>query len=127
MQRAGTGHQGCLRKRNGTPNGSNEHPRTLGGAGGSGPAEKPRNPFTLSCILRGSCVPPSNRKRLAGFVQKGCLECERGSVSDFATLVRKSYSSSAIRVSTLVLVGVTLLPQCAAISGERCLPTNGTR
>jgi hypothetical protein len=46
--------------------------------------------------------PARNENCLAGF-EVGALRCARGSISDFATLVRKSYSGSPSLVSTLVL------------------------
>src|SRR5467141_3427228 len=47
--------------------------------------------------------PARNENCLAG-LEVGALRCARGSISDFATLVRKSYSGSPSLVSTLVLV-----------------------
>jgi hypothetical protein len=44
-----------------------------------------------------------NGTRLAG-LEKGAPRCARGSISDFATLVRKSYSDSLSLVGTLVLL-----------------------
>ncbi len=46
--------------------------------------------------------PARNEYCLAG-LELGAQWCARGSISDFATLVRKSYSSSLSLVSTLVL------------------------
>ncbi len=48
--------------------------------------------------------PARNEDCLAG-LEVGALRCARGSISDFATLVRKSYSGFPSLVSTLVLVG----------------------
>jgi len=47
--------------------------------------------------------PARNGDCLAG-LELGALQCARGSISDFATLVRKSYSGFLSLVSTLVLV-----------------------
>jgi hypothetical protein len=47
--------------------------------------------------------PARNENCLAGLAV-GALRCARVSISDYATLVRKSYSGSPSLVSTLVLV-----------------------
>jgi hypothetical protein len=47
--------------------------------------------------------PPSpQRLYLDGWNRKGCGRCARGSISDFASLVRKSYSIDSSLISTLV-------------------------
>ena len=46
-----------------------------------------------------------NYQRLVGFLsERGAFSCARKSISDFASLVRKSYSSQSSLDSTVVLV-----------------------
>jgi len=55
----------------------------------------------------GVAPPDSQRKlsrRVGIKVRYGALWCARGSISDFATLVRKSYSDAPSLVSTVVLL-----------------------
>jgi len=51
----------------------------------------------------GVARPARNENCLAG-LEVSAQRCARGSISDFATLVRKSYSDSLSLVSTLVLL-----------------------
>lgn len=73
-----------------------------------GPLQKSTDPKGLDCgILYGLRIPPRNENRLAGLAA-WCEPCARGTISDFATLVRKSYSDALSPVSNLVLEKRTL-------------------
>src|SRR5260370_29543653 len=61
------------------------------------------NPTRNCGILGLVASQPRNGNCLAGLKQ-GAKRCARGSISEFATLVRKSYSDSLSLVSTLVLL-----------------------
>ncbi len=72
--------------------------------------------------------PARNEYCLSG-LEQGAQRCARGSISDFATLVRKSYSDSLSLVSTLVLqergsysasgLGGTSLPKTTPSAGRK--------
>jgi len=88
-------------------------PRNPGPAHNAGTKDKPagcklackrdatRCEFEVSYL--GVARPARNGDCLAG-LELGALQGARGSISDFATLVRKSYSGFLSLVSTLVLV-----------------------
>ena len=69
----------------------------------TGVQKETHNPRQIWGILLGVAFPARNKCCLAG-LETGARLCVRGSISDFATLVRKSYSDSLRLVSTLVLL-----------------------
>lgn len=78
------------------------HPRSLIPYGGV--YVKVGTPKGWIAVSYTSCeTQPRNKNRLAGLVRRGANRALAGSISDFATLVRKSYSDALSPVSTLVL------------------------
>ena len=64
----------------------------------------PKSWFAVS-LVRTLVSLARNYQRLAGFQsERGAFSCARNSISDFASLVRKSYSSQSSLDSTVVLV-----------------------
>ena len=65
----------------------------------------PKSWFAVSLRRRKIVSLARNYQRLAGFLsERGAFSCARNSISDFASLVRKSYSSQSSLDSTVVLV-----------------------
>jgi hypothetical protein len=74
-------------------------------------------PAPVCGILLQSCAPQTrNRNRLFGF-ERGAQRARAGGISEFATLVPKSYSDSLSPVSSLVLLERISYP--AGEFGER--------
>jgi hypothetical protein len=86
----GSTHQGILASKENNPS-------------RGGPIPKSRGASSQVCgILYGLRAHPRNKNRLAG-LEVGATRALAGTISDFATLVRKSYSDALSPVSTLVL------------------------